>query len=62
LVVGNNLDKYYDIAEAVIEKFAMDNQCAYLEANGRLGWQRRIKNVQAHGVVLTRKLGTIKVQ
>lgn len=62
LLIGNHLDEYYDIAEAVIEKFAMDNQCVYIEATGRLGWQRRIKGAQSHGVTLTRKLGTIKVQ
>jgi len=62
LIVGNSLEEYYDVAEATIEKFAMDNGCVYIEASGRLGWQRKLKNVKCHGVVLTRKLGTIRVQ
>ena len=62
LVVGNELDKYYDITEATIEKFAINNGCVYIETNGRPGWRRRVKNVQYHGVTLTRKLGTTRVQ
>lgn len=62
LLLGNHLDEYYDMAEAVIEKFALDNGCVYIEANGRHGWRRRLKGVECHGVVLTRKLSTTRVQ
>jgi hypothetical protein len=62
LAVGNHLDEYYDITEAALEKFSMDNGCVYIEAQGRQGWQRRIKGVKYHGVLLTRKLSNIKVQ
>lgn len=62
LLIGNGLDKYYDIAEATIEKYARDRGCAYMEVHGRRGWQRRISKVATHGVMLTRKLDNLRMQ
>jgi hypothetical protein len=62
LLLGTRLDDFYDIAEATLEKFAKDQGCQYLETCGRPGWKRRCKGVHSHGVVLTRKLETTRVQ
>lgn len=62
LLVGNSLDKYFDIMEATFEKYAMDHGCTYMETHGRDGWRRRIKDVKHHGVLLTRKIGSQRVQ
>ena len=62
LLVGNSLEKYYDIAEAVLEKFALGQGCSFMETCARDGFKRRIKNASHHGVLLTRKVGTIRVQ
>jgi len=62
LLVGNSLEEYYDIAEATIEKFALDRGCKFMETCAREGFRKRIKNVCYHGALLTRKVGTTKVQ
>lgn len=62
LLFGTGLDTYFDVAEATLEKFAMNNQCVYLEAYGREGWRRRLEGVKCHGVVLTREVSNLKVQ
>src|SRR5262245_30921885 len=62
LIAGNGLDQFFDVAEAAIEKFAIDNGCVLLEAHGRPGWTRRIPGVTDHGHVITRRVSTLKVQ
>lgn len=62
LMLGNSLEKYYDIAEATIEKFAYNRGCDYIETCARDGFKRRIKGASYHGVVLVKRVDETKVQ
>lgn len=62
LIAGNKLDEFYDITEAALEKFCIDNGCVYVEAYGRDGWGKRIPGIVKHGTMFTRKVTNLKVQ
>ena len=62
LTVGNRLEEFFDVAEAALEKYSIDNGCMYMEAHGREGWGRRVPGIVKHGTMFTRKVTNLKVQ
>jgi hypothetical protein len=61
LLFGNKFDDYIPIMEAVLEKFARDRNCPYIEGCVRDGFRKKFKH-DYHGVLLTRKVATTRVQ